>query len=679
MSTSDWSPAREAGGSPGTYDASAIQVLTGLEAVRRRPAMYVGSTTADALQHLVFEAIDNAVDEALAGYCHHIDVTIHADDSCTVQDDGRGIPVDIHPATGRPAAELVMTTLHAGAKFGRGGYHVAGGLHGVGISCVNALSDWLRLDIWRDGRHWHQDYARGAVTSDLADQGPTEQRGTAVHFLPDASIFDVDARLAFEGLSRRARELSYLLPGVTLHVRDLREGHDQTHRHEGGLSSFVYALNDTRVPIHPQPIVIDGEHKGVQVRAALQWTSLYAEDTRSFANTISTVDGGTHLAGLRAGIAAVVKRLDKDLPRQPGSKELKLRASDTREGLTCVLSVMLQDPRFMGQTKTRLADAAAEEAVRVVVEEQLAAALASDVGMARVVVDKARSAARARASARRARERIQHSHRHMDIDEEAYKTQFGIRSKNWHQSAEWIANDDLLAAHAAMCKVPPTAHLLDVCCGSGVVGNAFKDKVASTTGLDITPEMVGLSSERLDKVIQGTVFDLPFADNSYDIVVNREVMHLFPRPQDMLREVFRVLKPGGQFVFGQIVPFAPEDAAWMYRIFIKKQPLLHHMFMAEDLLDLLGSIGFGGIETSEHLLWESIDVWIDTWETTRLHRHEIRELFYNAPAEVRAVHPFEITSDGHIRDLWRWVIFSCWKPPLPEGAGDTGDAPRTQG
>ncbi|RME24809.1 MAG: methyltransferase domain-containing protein, partial [Deltaproteobacteria bacterium] len=525
----------------------------------------------------------------------------------------------------------------------------------------------LQVDIWRDGRHWRQRFARGAVASELVDLGPTDRRGTRVHFLPDASIFDRDARLAFEGLSRRTRELSYLLPGVELVVRDEREGHHRVHRHEGGLASFVASLNDTRVPIHPQPIVIDGEHRGVRVQAALQWTSLYAEDTRSFANTIATPDGGTHVAGLRSGIAAVVKRLDREVPRRPGSKELKLRASDTREGLTGVLSVMLQDPRFMGQTKTRLADAMAEEAVRVVVEQQLEAALREDSGIARVIVEKARSAALARASARRARERIQHSHRHQDIDEEAYKTQFGIRSKNWHQSAEWIANDGLLAAHAAMCKVPPTAHLLDVCCGSGVVGHAFKDRVASTTGLDITPEMVGLSRERLDKVVQGTVFDLPFADDSYDIVVNREVMHLFPRPQDMLREVYRVLKPGGQFIFGQIVPFAAEDAAWMYRIFIKKQPLLHHMFMAEDLVELLRSIGFDGIETAEHLLWESIDVWIDTWETTRLHRHEIRELYYNAPAEVRAVHPFEITPDGHIRDLWRWVIFSCWKPPVPDG------------
>jgi len=282
------------------------------------------------------------------------------------------------------------------------------------------------------------------------------------------------------------------------------------------------------------------------------------------------------------------------------------------------------------------------------------------------VVAKARTSARARASARRARDRIQHRHRDQEIDEGAYKTQFGIRSKNWHQSAEWIANDDLLAAHAAMCKVAPDARLLDVCCGSGVVGNAFKDKVGSTTGLDITPEMVALSSQRLDKVVQGTVFDLPFPDDSFDIVVNREVMHLFPHPERMLHEVYRVLKPGGQFIFGQIVPYGPEDAAWMHRIFIKKQPLLHHMFMAEDLLELLGTVGFGDIETDEKLLWESIDVWIDTWETSRLHRHEIRELFYNAPAEVRAVHPIEITPDGKVRDLWRWVIFSSWKPA---GAG----------
>lgn len=662
MSADDTVPGGDARRAPGKYDASTIVVLAGLEAVRRRPAMYVGSTSSQALQHLVYEAIDNAVDEAIGGHCRRIDVVVHADESCSVEDDGRGIPVDNHPQTGRPAAEVVLTTLHAGGKFGSHGYHVAGGLHGVGISCVNALSDWLVLDIWRDGRHYQQRFGRGHVVTDLADLGPLDKRGTRVHFLPDATIFDPDARLAFEEISRRARELAYLIPGLQISVTDQREGHHSQHAYEGGLSSFVRSLNATRVPIHPAAVEISGEHEGVQVNAALQWTSLYAEDTRSFANTISTSDGGTHLTGLRAGISAAVRACAETIPPEPGASEVKLRPSDTREGLTCVLSVMLVDPRFMGQTKTRLADAVAEVAVEAVVSQQLSAALDASPELARVVVEKARTAARARASARRARDRIQHSHRLQEIDEEAYKQQFGIRSKNWHQSAEWIANDELLAAHAAMCKVQPDARLLDVCCGSGVVGNAFRGKVGSLTGLDITPEMVALSSQRLDKVVQGTVFDIPFQDDSFDIVVNREVMHLFPHPELMLKEVHRVLRPGGQFIFGQIVPFGPEDAAWMHRIFIKKQPLLHHMFMAEDLLQLLTAHGFGGIETSEHLLWESIDVWIDTWETSRLHRHEIRELFYNAPAEVQAVHPIEITPDGHVRDLWRWVIFSSWKP-----------------
>ena len=662
MSAETRPPAPAEGSTSGAYDASHIQVLTGRDAVRRRPAMYVGSTSAEALNHLVFEAVDNAVDEALAGHCTRIDVVIHPDDSVSVEDDGRGIPVDTHPGTGRPAAEVVLTTLHAGGKFGGGSYHVSGGLHGVGISAVNFLSEWLVLDVWRDGRHHQQRFSRGERTADLADLGPSPRRGTRVQFLPDPTIFDADARPGFEILNRRLRELAYLIPGLELHLTDQREGNAATHRHEGGLASFVRSQNDARVPVHPAPIEIEGEQDGIRVRVALQWTSLYAEDTRSFVNTIATVDGGTHLQGLRSAIAEVVREMDRQLPAESGASEVKIRAADSREGLTAVISLFLHEPHFMGQTKTRLGDAAAEAAVHAVVTQQLLAALAADSSLARVVVDKARMAARARAAANRARERIQHSHRHQQIDVEAYQTQFGIRSKNWHQSAEWIANDGLLAAHAAMCKVGPEADLLDVCCGSGVVGNAFRGKVRSLTGLDLTPEMVALSSERLDRVVQGTVFDIPFPDASFDIVVNREVMHLFPRPAQMLKEVLRVLKPGGQFIFGQIVPFAAEDAAWMHRIFIKKQPLLHHMFLAEDLITLLGEIGFAGIETTEHLLWESIDVWIDTWETTRLHRHEIRELFYNAPAEVRAVHPFEITSDGEIRDLWRWVIHSCWKP-----------------
>ena len=263
-----------------------------------------------------------------------------------------------------------------------------------------------------------------------------------------------------------------------------------------------------------------------------------------------------------------------------------------------------------------------------------------------------------------ARKKARHTANVEEIDYDTYRTQFGIRSRNWHDSATWIAHDGLLSAHAAMCKVPKTANLLDVCCGSGVVGNAFRGRVATLTGLDITPEMKALSETRLDEVKLGTVFDIPFDDESFEIVVNREFMHLVPYPELMLKQVFRVLKPGGQFIFGQIVPYSPDDAAWMYRIFKKKQPLLHHMFQKDDLVTYLEEAGLSDVETSEYMLWEDIDVWIDTVETTHLHRHEIRELYYNAPADVRRVHPFEVLPDGRIRDQWRWVIYSAFKPVI---------------
>ncbi len=641
------------------YDASAIRILAGLEPVRMRPAMYMGSTGPEGLHRMVLEVVENGIDEALAGHCTRVRVTLHDDGSCTVEDDGRGIPVDPHPTDGRPGATVVLTTLHAGAKFGPGIYRVSGGLHGVGISCVNALSSWLELEVHRDGGRWRQRFRQGRPEADLERVGDSDRHGTRIRFRPDPTIFEVD-RLSYDALHERVQELAFLNPGVELEIRDERDGRSDRFRYDGGIESFVIHLNRQRGALHTRPFRVKGEAGGVQVDAALQWTALYDLDLRSFVNAIGTVAGGTHVEGLLDALVGAAE----DFAREAGllSEAGFLSIDDLGEGLTCALAVELASPRFEGQAKTRLTNQEVRGAVAELARRQLLEAFRADPRGATKVIRKALDAARVRQAVDRARERSRRRARLGAPTDDDYRVQFGIRSRNWHASAAWITHEGLLSRIAAACRVPPDSRLLDVCCGSGVVGAAFRGRVASLTGLDITPEMVELARERLDEVIEGTVFDMPFEDASFDIVCNREVMHLMPEPERMLREVFRVLRPGGQFVFAQIVPYGADDAPWMYRVFRKKQPLLHHMFLVEDLDRLLLDAGFEGIEHDELRVWESIDVWIDTWETTPVHRQEIRQLYYDAPADVRRVHPFEVLPNGRIRDAWRWVVFSCFKP-----------------
>ena len=646
---------------PTDYSAKSIQVLTGLEPVRMRPAMFIGSTGTDGLHHCLAELIDNAIDEVLAGASDRLTVTVHSDGSCTVEDNGRGIPTDLFGDTGRPALEVVMTTLHAGGKFGGSAYKVSGGLHGVGLSCVNALSTWLEVDVWRGGQHYRQRYEVGTPTGSMEVVSTTERSGTRITFLPDATIFSKDARWMPSRIGRRLRELAYLNPGLDIRFVDERENIDVSHRYDGGLSQFVESLNKTRLPIQAEPIALRCTPGELQVDVALQWTSLYAEEIKSYVNMVWTVDGGTHVTGLQRAISDAVRQVASER-EEFGSKHKQLRPHDTREGLTAVLSVMMRNPEFQGQTKGRLMNDTVDAEVNAAVRDALIAWLRANPDEAGRIIEKALTAARARLAANMARTEAEHITTPGNIDLDSYRKQFGVRSLNWHDSAVWLTDDGLLAKHAEMAKVAPDAKLLDVCCGSGVVGAAFREKVGHITGLDITPEMVALARTRLDEVVLGNVFDMPFGDSGFDIVCNREVMHLFPHPERMLSEVVRVLKPGGQFVFGQIVPFCATDAPWMYRIFRKKQPLLHHMFLHEDLLKLLTDAGLTNIETTEINVWENIDVWIDTVETSRRHRHEIKEHFYNAPKEVRDVHPFEILDDGTVMDLWRWVIYSANKP-----------------
>lgn len=642
----------------GRYDASSIVILPELEAVRRNPSMYVGSTDVHGLHHLVFELVDNAVDESAAGFASEISVRIHADRSCTVEDDGRGIPVDIHPQTRRPACEVVLTALHAGAKFERRSYATSAGLHGVGLSCVNALSEQLLLEVWRDGHHHRQEFSRGVPAGELERVGESPRRGTRIRFRPDPDIFGA-CEFAADTLVERLDEIAFLYPGLRVRIADERSGMRLVLARQDGVAGLLAHRNRQAVPVHARPILVTHRAGAVALEVAIQWTEGYACDVRSFVNGVRTEHGGSHVDALRGAVArAVGERAASD----PSAADLPILAADTTEGLTAVVALRTGEPRFDGQTKRRLTSPELGRLVEDVIEEAIAAALDGDRALRRQVLGRVVDAARNRIAARRLRRPARSEPRDLRPDPAVYQRQFGIRSKNWHDSCSWLTDPGLLGQHAALCDVAPDARLLDVCCGSGVVGHAFRDRVGETIGLDITPEMVRLASSRLDRVFQGTVYDLPFAEGDFDLVVNREVLHLLPAPERPLAEMFRVLRPGGQLVVGQIVPYGREDAFWMFRVFKKKQPLLYHMFLEEEFRRLLAGAGFVDLVMEEYFLWESIDRWIDTHETTPAHRQEIVQLFHHAPAEVRAVHPFEVAPDGSIRDRWRWCIYSARKP-----------------
>lgn len=640
-----------------SYTSNDITVLSGLEAIRYRPSMYIGSTSLDGVHHLVNEVVQNAVDEALAGAASRIRVTLGDDGSIEIADNGRGIPTEPHPDVGRPACEVVLTHVHSGGKFGGGSYDVSGGLHGVGLSCVNALSAWLEFKTWRNGRTHEQRFVRGNPENDLQDCGAAEGSGTAVRFLPDTEIFE-DTQLDEARLARRLQEQAFLHPGLEVTFQSKEE---TTFAYDTGIVGFVEHLNQGREPLH-STIHLSGHHSDIEVEMAVQWTGAYAEDCSCYVNSIRTSQGGTHLEGMQQAVATVVNRyaLAHRLLNPDAGEEIA--GYDIREGMTAVLSIRMAHPEFEGQTKTVLTSDTAFTAVESVVASQLMQALEANKDMAAIIVGKAIEASRARAAARRASERARYQQASEGIDEEVYLAQFGIRSKNWHESAIWLTHEELLSTHADMTRVGEDAKVLDVCCGSGVVGAAFKDRVGRVEGLDLTPQMIAMAETRLDHVHRGNVYELPFEDNSYDMVVNREVLHLLPRPERPVSEIFRVLRPGGQFVVGQLVPYGAVDAPWFFRVVKKKQPLFFNNFTQERFRKLLTDCGFEVVEEREVLQWEDIDLWIDTHETPNLNRHEIRDLYYNAPADVRAVHPFEVAPNGAIRDCWRWVVFSAIKP-----------------
>ena len=388
------------------YDAGQIQVLKGLEAVRKRPGMYIGSTSSRGLHHLVYEVVDNSIDEALAGYADRVDVTIHKDDAITVIDNGRGIPVDVHPTEKMPGVELAMTVLHAGGKFDKSSYKVSGGLHGVGVSVVNALAEQLKVWVKRDGKLHYMDFARGATTTKLEvlEKVPAKDTGTTVWFKPDPQIF-TELRFDWATLATRLRELSFLNKGVTITLTDEREGDEkqETFHAKGGLREFVQFLNEKRKPLHAEVLYLDTEREGIGIELALQYNDGYNENVFSFVNNINTHEGGTHLTGLKAALTRTINAY-----AQKGNflkkADFTLSGDDVREGLTCVLSVKVREPQFEGQTKTKLGNSEVEGALKTVVNEWLGSYLEEHPRTANIVIEKAVSAARAREAARKARD-----------------------------------------------------------------------------------------------------------------------------------------------------------------------------------------------------------------------------------------------------------------------------------
>ena len=385
-----------------SYDENQIQVLEGLEAVRKRPGMYIGSTSSRGLHHLVYEIVDNSIDEALAGYCKKIVVTINVDNSIEVVDDGRGMPVGMHPKMKKPTVEVIMTILHAGGKFGGGGYKVSGGLHGVGASVVNALSEKCIVTIKREGSIWQQTYERGKVVSDLENIGSSNETGTTVYFKPDSEIFD-ETVYDFSILSQRLRELAFLNKGIHITLIDKRDDNKEEFHYEGGIKSFVSYLNRNKETLHPEPIYVEGIKDKVSVEVALQYNDGYTENLFSFANNIDTVEGGTHLVGFKTAVT----RVFNDYGKKYGylkENDKKLSGEDIREGLTAVVSVKIEEPQFEGQTKTKLGNSEVRGIVDSIVAENVGIFLEENPGIGKIIIDKALMASRAREAARKARE-----------------------------------------------------------------------------------------------------------------------------------------------------------------------------------------------------------------------------------------------------------------------------------
>ena len=495
-----------------SYDASDIKVLEGLEAVRKRPAMYIGDTGAYGLHHLVYEAVDNAVDEALAGYCDSIKVILHSDGSCSVGDNGRGIPVEMHKESGRSAAEVVLTVLHAGGKFEHSAYKVSGGLHGVGISVVNALSEWLEIEIRRQGRVWTQRYEYGVPQGDIAAGDKTAKHGTIVRFKPDAKIFE-EVSFSFDTLSNRLREMAFLNKGLKIVIEDERDDRDHTFLYKGGIIEFIKHLNQNKTPIHPKVLFFEGKKDGIEVEVALQYNDGYQENVFSFANTINTREGGTHLTGFRAALTGTLSNYAQ---AQGFLKTFKgaVTGDDVREGLTAVVSVRIPDPQFEGQTKAKLGNSEVKGLVQQIVNDRLAEVFEEDPTTARKIADKCVRAAQAREAARKARELTRKGGR----DDEGLAAKLADCSEREPQFREiFLVEGDSAGGSAKQGRDRKTQAVLPL---RGKIINAEKaryDKVLShqeirllisALGTGIGPEEFDVGKLRYHKVILMTDADV---------------------------------------------------------------------------------------------------------------------------------------------------------------------------
>jgi len=387
------------------YDASQIQVLEGLEAVRKRPGMYIGSTSSRGLHHLVWEIVDNSIDEALAGYCDKISVVIHPDNSVSVADNGRGIPTGIHEKTGKSTVETVLTVLHAGGKFGGGGYKVSGGLHGVGSSVVNALSEWLEVEVKQNGHVYQMRFNRGTPEADLAVVGDTNETGTTVRFKPDPLIFTETVEFDYEVLQKRIQELAFLNKGLHITLKDERPGREQeeSFHYEGGIVQFVEFLNKNKEPLHEEVIYCEGEKDGLHVEVAIQYNDSYVSNIYSFANNIHTHEGGTHETGFKAALTRVINDYSRKFNFLK-EKDPNLTGDDVREGITAIVSVKIEEPQFEGQTKTKLGNSEARSITESIFAERFTAFMEENPAVAKKIVEKALMASRAREAARKARE-----------------------------------------------------------------------------------------------------------------------------------------------------------------------------------------------------------------------------------------------------------------------------------
>jgi DNA gyrase subunit B len=495
-----------------TYTASDIKVLEGLEAVRKRPAMYIGDTGAYGLHHLVYEAVDNSVDEALAGYCDNIKVILHSDGSSSVGDNGRGIPVDIHKESGKSAAEVVLTVLHAGGKFEHSAYKVSGGLHGVGISVVNALSEWLEVVIRRDGREWTQRYERGVPLAPLTAGEASEKHGTIIRFKPDATIFE-ETTFSFDTLSNRLRELAFLNRGLKIVIEDERDERTHTFLYKGGIIEFIKHLNQNKTPIHPKVLFFEGTKGDIQVEVALQYNDGYQENVFCFANNINTREGGTHLTGFRAALTGTISNYAQANGYLKGFKG-GITGEDVREGLTAVVSVRLADPQFEGQTKAKLGNSEIKGLVQQIVNDKLAEVFEEDPATARKIVEKCVRAAQAREAARKARELT----RKRGVDDEGLAAKLAECSERDPQYRELFLVEGASAGGSAKeGRERRTQAVLPL---RGKIINAEKaryDKVLShneirllisALGTGIGPEEFDLSKLRYHKIILMTDADV---------------------------------------------------------------------------------------------------------------------------------------------------------------------------